>query len=245
MQAQKKIPQTDAIFARLSQINRAADQADDILRIAIDAKAAVKIGDFARGGTNRVRVKAADHDFKPDATLTPFGVFLPRYDDRYLYFTPSLITRDFIVDVLDDWWCQLPARFTRVKTLVINQDNGPEHPSRRTQFLKRMVAFAQQHHLWIRLAYYPPYHSKYNAIEHCWGVLENHWNGDLLDGIETALNFARTMTWNGKRPVVRLVTKSYPTGVRLTNKEMKAIEAQVDRLPSLENWFVDISGTHP
>src|SRR5262245_2149031 len=31
--------------------------------------------------------------------------------------------------------------------------------------------------LTVRLAYYPPYHSKYNPIERCWGILENHWNG--------------------------------------------------------------------
>jgi transposase len=27
--------------------------------------------------------------------------------------------------------------------------------------------------------YYPPYHSKYNLIERCWGILEQHWNGTL------------------------------------------------------------------
>jgi transposase len=26
----------------------------------------------------------------------------------------------------------------------------------------------------------PPDHSKYNPIERCWGILENHWNGTLL-----------------------------------------------------------------
>ena len=44
-----------------------------------------------------------------------------------------------------------------------------------------------------RLAYYPPYHSKYNPIERTWGILENHWNGSILDEIDTILNFARTM----------------------------------------------------
>ncbi|WP_419606378.1 ISAzo13-like element transposase-related protein [Thiolapillus sp.] len=36
----------------------------------------------------------------------------------------------------------------------------------------------------IRLAYYPPYHSKYNPVERLWGVLENHWRGELLDSVE-------------------------------------------------------------
>lgn len=241
MQTQKKIPETDAIFERLRQINQEADQAVDSLRISMDSKTTVKIGPFARGGKNRVRIKAADHDFKPDAALTPFGIFLPRYDDLYLYFTASTVTSDFIVDVLEQWWHEAHDRFPKVKTLVINQDNGPENQSRRTQFLKRMVEFVHQQHIMVRLAYYPPYHSKYNPMERCWGVLENHWNGDLLDTVETLLNFAQTMTWNGKHPVVKRITQPYKTGVKLTHKEMKQLETHIERLSGLEKWFVDIS----
>ena len=40
--------------------------------------------------------------------------------------------------------------------------------------------------------YFPPYHSKYNPIERCWGILEHHWNGALLDTIESALLWAGT-----------------------------------------------------
>lgn len=240
MPAQKKIRQTDAIFARLHEVNPEADQADNVLRLSMDAKAAVKIGLFSRGGKSRVKVKAADHDFRPDAVLTPFGILLPRYDDLYLYFTHSKLTSDFIVDVLEDWWGKVRCRFPQVDTLLINQDNGPENHSRRTQFLKRIVAFGHRQELLIRLAYYPPYHSKYNAVERCWGVLENHWSGTLLESVETTLRFAQTMTWNGKHPLVRLVTKSYEKGVKLTAKEMTELETQIERLPGLEKWFVDI-----
>ena len=34
---------------------------------------------------------------------------------------------------------------------------------------------------------------KYNPIERTWAALENHWNGSILDEVETALNwFFRT-----------------------------------------------------
>ena len=242
MQAQKKIKETEAIFERLHLLNFTADQANDVLRLSLDAKATVKIGCFSRSGKSRMKRKAADHDFKPDKILTPYGIFLPRYDDLYLYFTASPVTADFIVDTLDCWWQGMRRRFPRVKALVINQDNGPENQSRRTQFLKRMVEFARDQGLLIRLAYYPPYHSKYNAIEHCWGTLETHWNGEILDDVDTVLNFARSMTWNGKHPLVELVTEVYRKGVRLSAKAMKEIEAQVERLPKLGKWFVDIHG---
>ena len=239
----KRIKQTDAIFDRLQQVNPQADRADDRLRLWIDAKAAVAIGPFSRRGRSRTRIKGADHDFKPEATLTPFGIFVPEADDLWLYMTRSKVTSDFIVDRLEQWWQEVRPRFLRVKTLVINLDNGPENHSRRTQFLKRIVAFARTSGLHVHLAYYPPYHSKYNPIERCWGILELHWNGSLLDSIDAVLGFARTMTWKGKHPGVVLVETPYCKGTKLSPREMKVLESQILRLPALERWFVEIPGT--
>jgi transposase len=206
----------------------------------MDAKAAVKVGPFARGGKSRIVTKAADHDFQPIATVTPVGIFLPASDELFLYGVTSKVTSDCLVDRLIDWWESVRERFSQITTLVINVDNGPENHSRRTQFMQRLVAFVQKYHLTIRLAYYPPYHSKYNPVERCWGILEQHWNGSLLDSVDAVIEFARTMTWKEVHPVVELVTTIYQTGVKLTKEAMETIESQLQRLPSLEKWFVDI-----
>ncbi len=97
----------------------------------------------------------------------------------------------------------------------------------------------------MRLAYYPPYHSKYNLIERCWGIVENHWNGSLLDTLDAVLEFARTMIWKSNHLIVSLVSATYASGVRLTKDAMEALEAQVTRLPGLEKWFVDILPAAP
>src|SRR6266480_5315145 len=130
----------------------------------------VKVGPFARGGKSRVPTKAADHDFQPMATVTPVGIFLPASDELFLYGVTSKVTSDCLVDRLIDWWETVKERFSHIKTLLINLDNGPESHSRRTQFMQRLVEFVQHSHLTIRLASYPPYHSKYNPIERCWGI---------------------------------------------------------------------------
>jgi hypothetical protein len=49
------------------------------------------------------------------------------------------------------------------------------------------------------------------------------------------------MTWKRIHPVVELVTTIYHTGVRLSQEAMAEIEAQIQRLPSLDKWFVDIT----
>jgi transposase len=209
----------------------------------MDAKALVKIGPFARGGKSRALVAAVDHDFHPEATLTPVGIFLPTFDELFVYGVTSKVTSDCLADRLVQWWESVRTRFPHITTLVLNVDNGPENHSRRTQFMQRMVEFVQQYQVTMRLAYYPPYHSKYNPIERCWGILENHWNGSLLDSIDTVLQFTATMTWKGAHPIVALVTTTYQTGVTLTKEAMEAVEAKIKRLPRLGKWFVDIVPT--
>lgn len=216
-----------------------------MLRISLDAKATVKVGEFSRGGKKRVCVKAADHDFTARARVTPVGILVPQCDELFLACVTSKVTSDCLVDVLDQWWQSVRARFEQVSTLVITLDNGPENQSHRTQFLKRLVVFAQKHRLTIKLAYYPPYHSKYNPVERCWGILETHWNGDVLDTVETVVKFAQTMTWQGKHPVVRLLTTVYHTGVRFSKQAMAEVETHIQRLTGLERWFVDISCATP
>ena len=239
--AHKKIPETDAIFEQLAQVNARADADDTVLRMSLDAKATVWVGDYSRGGQSRVTVKAADHDFQPDAKLTPFGIFLPEHDALYLYFTASKLTSDFMVDCLIDCWANLREQFPQVTTLVLNLDNGPENHSRRTQFMQRITEFTDCFQVTVDLAYYPPYHSKYNPIERVWGVLEKHWNGSLLDSCQTVLQFAQTMTFRGRLPIVQWLDKVYHTGVRLTQKQMAQLEHRFERLPGLAKWFVHIA----
>ncbi len=128
----------------------------------MDAKATVKVGPFARSGKSRVPTAAADHDFQPNASLTPVGIFLPASDELFLYGVTSKVTSDCLVDRLVQWWTQVQPRFAHITTLVITLDNGPENHSRRSQFMQRLVSFVEQYGLTVRLAYYPPYHSKYN-----------------------------------------------------------------------------------
>jgi len=239
MQAQKKIAQTDEIFSYVYTANRIADETEGVIRISLDTKANVKVGPFSRGGYSRQEVKASDHDFHPDTVLKPFGIFLPAYDENYFYFTNTHATADFMVDALEDLWPMIKARFNP-HTIAINADNGPENNSRRSQFMKRLVDFAIQHEVNISLIYYPPYHSKYNPIERVWGVLENHWKGQILDSVGKIIGLARTMTYNGINPVVKLTNKAYEKGIKLTKNAMKQLEKMIDRVQGIEKWAVDI-----
>ncbi len=224
-------------------VNHAADAAPTTLRVSLEAKATVTIGPCSRKGKKRVPVAAADHDFQPAGTVTPVGLLLPALDERFLYGVTSRVTSDCLVDCLTRWWAAVRGRFAHRTALVLNLDNGPERHRHRTQFLSRLVAFAQHSGLTVSLAYYPPYHSKDNPVERCWGILEQHWNGALLDALDAVLGYAATMRWQGAPPVVSLVTTVYERGVTLTKAAMGAVASHLIRLPYLAKWFVDISPT--
>jgi hypothetical protein len=112
------VKETNAIFANLQQVHQRAAGSETTLPTSFDAKAPVLIGPFSRGGKSRRGTKGADHDFKPWGKLTPFGLFLPDYKDLSLYFTPSKVTSDFIVDRLDQWWQEKRPRYPKVDTLL-------------------------------------------------------------------------------------------------------------------------------
>ncbi len=106
--------------------------------------------------------------------------------------------------------------------------------------MKRIVDFVENEKIEIELAYYPPYHSKYNPVERVWGILEKHWNGTLLDSVSKVIGFAKSMSYNGIAPIVKLVEKAYTTGVTLTKLEMAEVEKKIVRLVGLESWSVKV-----
>jgi len=198
----KNIKETDAIFEHLDGGNKVSDSREDSLRISIDTKAKMELCDSSRGGTSRCRtaLKADDHDMGRKDKLVPYGILNMMTGLLTIIFGVSFETSDFIVDCLEHWWDDNKAQYSYIKQLVINLDNDPQNSSHRTQFMKRMIEFADKNNLEIVLDYYPPYHSKYNPIECCWGILENHWRATLLNTLDITLAWAKTMAWKGLSP---------------------------------------------
>lgn len=149
-------------------------------------------------------------------------------------------TSDFRVDALQLWWTRVRAALPHVKRLVIYLDNGPKNSGTRTQFLKRMVQFADWSGLEIHLVYYPPYHSKYNRIERCWSSLENKWSGTLLTCWKVVLDRAQRMTWKGAHPNITRLDGDYPNGVIVPKAEMKTYAARLERSATLPKYDIVI-----
>jgi len=216
--------------------------AGSVKRLSIDCKATVHIGDYSRGGLTRGDNQASDHDMGCKEKYVPCGIVDEESAELTITFGSSYKTSDFIVDALTAKWAALDEHEQAATSLLqIKMDNGPESSGRRTQFLYRMVQLADDINKPIQLLYYPPYHSKYNPIERCWGILELKWNGAKLIAVDTMLGWAKEMTWKGLHPVVALSRKVYEKGISLSKMAMEAVEARLKRDPQLPKYDILIN----
>ena len=240
----RKTKETDAIFANVKEVQQQARSDPETLEISMDTKAKVRwaimlVGGKPRTDGNGQVIKGWDHDPPAKEKQVPFGILMVVAGALTLLFG-SRETSDAWADALQMWWQQVRAFYGHIKRLVIYLDNGPKNSGWRTQFLKRMVQFADWSGLELRLVYYPPYHSKYNPIERCWLALEKKWNGVILNCLKVILQCVLRMTWRGHHPTVKRLHGEYPDGVRVPAKEMKEVEARLERSKTLPKYDITI-----
>jgi Rhodopirellula transposase DDE domain len=100
----RKVPETDAIFEAVHRINKEADSDLGTVRVSIDTKTVVPIGNLSRGSKSRRPQQALDHDLEPEAKLTPFGIHRPDTAETWLCFSTGSVTADFMADRLQEIW---------------------------------------------------------------------------------------------------------------------------------------------
>lgn len=234
----KKIKETDAIFENINKQHEIAKGNNRILRISIDVKAKVKIGNLSRKGYSRTinAPKADDHDQHWTDVLTPFGLHEINTNNTFLIFGNSKETPDFIVDCLEKWWKERDFMADDYDMLMIDLDNGKSVAGNTKQFLNRMTKFSKKIGVPIQMVYYPPYHSKYNLIERFWAAVENYWSPLILDTVENTIEIAKRVTWRGMNPLVFFIDKKYEKGVKVSNKKLQEIESYIKRNPILRKW---------
>lgn len=232
------------IFENVHARNAAADNDPECLRISIDTKATIYVGEYSRNGYSRALtpVKALDHDMATKQKLVPVGVLEPKTGLSFVAFGNDNKTSDLIVDGIESWYAMNKDRIqaSGIRKLIVNSDNGPECNSHRSQFISRMVKLADSTGLEIHLVYYPPYHSKYNPIEHYWGGLERSWNGSLLDCIESVFQRTLNFCWRKTKTCTVKIFGKYKKGVVLKKAEQKKLEQRLIRSKALPRWDVKI-----
>lgn len=118
---QKKTAETDAIFEQMETVRKAVQNNHTVLRLSLDAKASLLIGDYSRGGQNRIVVKALDHDFRAKEKVTPLLYLLTGLQSRLsLFYLQSGDQR---------FHSRLPARLLAKNSIRVSGSADPFTPS--------------------------------------------------------------------------------------------------------------------
>ena len=220
-----KIPETNMIFENVfSKLNVLSNSDHNTIGISIDDKVAKYVGLLSGNGSSWVERHALDHDTTPLYVVKPFGIMDLKTKKVQVYCTTNNSTADFKVDCIEEYLKQELLKNPNINKMFIFLDNGPENGSRRKLWKLRIIELAIKYHIEIELVYYPPYHSKYNKIEHFWGVLQRHWSGLIIDDLDKLIGAINSTKWDGINAEGILTTNVYEKGKKIDEDYLKTLE---------------------
>lgn len=211
-----------------------AFQADDQPVISVDTKKKELVGNYANGGAEwepageppRVNV----HDF-PDperGKAVPYGVYDVTANTGWVNVGVDADTGAFAVESIRRWWNTVGQPiYPRAGRLLITADSGGSNGARLRLWKTELATLAAETGLEITVLHLPPGTSKWNRIEHrLFSHISMNWRGRPLTSHEVIIEtIAATTTKTGLTVRAVLDTGTYPKGIKISDRDMKAFEA--------------------
>ena len=202
--------------------------------ISVDTKKKELIGNFKNPGRSWCQTpeQVNIYDFPSDAIgrAVPYGIYDQQHNRGTVYVGQSADTPAFAVDNIAHW-CQTERLeyFPHSAHLMIKADCGGSN-SCRSRVWKRDLQekVADQFGLTITVCHYPTGASKWNPIEHrLFSEISKTWAGCPLRSFDDVLHYIRdTKTQTGLTVQAHLVTQTYEKGVKVSDREMDALNVQ-------------------
>lgn len=226
-------PDRDPQFVYLESLKAAFLEAGDPV-ISVDTKKKEWIGNFKNAGRTwcRAAEEVNDHDFDEDALgkAVPYGIYELNHNLGYVYVGTSADTPQLAVDAIAAWWQgEGQFLFPGCQRVLILADCGGSN-GYRLRLWKQLVQeqLANQFGLEVLVSHYPTGASKWNPIEHrLFGPISLNWAGKPLRSFDVLLAYLRgTVTETGLQVKAFLLDQVYPTGVKVSDEVMQALNIQ-------------------
>ena len=190
--------------------------------------------------------KVEVHDFIGEAgKAIPYGVYDLGANTGWVSVGTDHETAAFAVNTLRAWW-NTHGRHAYPDTdrLLITADSGGANGNRRRTWKTELAALAAETGLAISVCHLPPGTSKWNKIEHrLFSQITMNWRGRPLTSHETILQLiGATTTATGLTVTATLDTGTYPTGIKISDREMAALPITRDEFHG--DWNYTLHPTH-
>jgi hypothetical protein len=215
--------------------------------ISIDTKKKELVGEFKNGGREwqpqgepeEVRV----HDFldKDLGKAIPYGVYDIGENQGWVSVGIDHDTARFATEAIRRWWSKMGAkRYRGAKALLITADGGGSNGSRCRLWKVALQELAVQLELPIHVCHFPPGTSKWNKIEHrMFCHITQNWRGRPLVSHEVIINLiANTATKTGLKIRAELDDGTYPTGIKVSDQELAAVNLKRDTFHGEWNYSI-------
>lgn len=203
--------------------------------ISVDAKKKENVGPFKNAGREwqpkgqpeEVRV----HDFPDDelGVARPYGVYDLVRNEGWVSVGIDHDTASFAVETIRRWWNSMGREaYPAATSLLITADGGGSNGSRPRLWKTELQALANELGIPISVCHFPPGTSKWNKIEHrMFSFISLNWRGRPLISHEVILSLiASTTTKKGLTIRTELDPNAYPTGRKISKREMKQVNLQ-------------------
>jgi hypothetical protein len=168
------------------------------------------------------------HDFPGDAAgkAIPYGVYDLGANAGWVSVGTDHDTAAFAVATIRRWWEQTGrVLYPKATRLLVCADAGGSNGYRIRAWKTQLARLAADSGLAVTVCHFPPGTSKWNKIEHrLFSHISMNWRGRPLVSHEVILELiAATRTRSGLRVQAELDQRSYPLGVRVSDRELAAV----------------------
>jgi DNA-binding phage protein len=215
--------------------------------LSVDAKKKENIGEFKNGGQEwqpkgqpeEVNV----HDFmdKELGKAIPYGVYDSGRNSAWVVVGQDHDTSAFAVESIRRWWQgEGSLIYPDAKELLICADGGGSNGSRVRLWKYELARLATDAGLSVTVCHLPPGTSKWNKIEHrLFAHITMNWRGRPLTSHDVVVNLINsTTTRQGLKVHAEQDTRQYPTGVKVSDKDMKKINLKKNNFHGEWNYTI-------
>jgi Rhodopirellula transposase DDE domain len=224
-------PDRDGQFRHINELVGAFQGAGEPV-ISVDSKKKELVGNYKNGG-KEYRPKGEPepvdvHDFKGElGRAVPYGVYDMTANVGWVNVGTDADTGAFAVESIRRWWTTIgQAAYPEATKLLITADAGGSNGSRLRLWKVELARLASELGLEISVSHLPPGTSKWNKIEHrLFSQISMNWRGRPLTSHEVIIEtIAATTTRTGLTVHAALDTDTYDKGIKISDKQMQALE---------------------
>lgn len=240
----------DAQFGHIKQKCEQFEAAGDPI-ISVDCKKKELIGKFKNNGREwqangeETTVNVYDYLSLADGKAVPYGVYDLMQNQGFVNVGIDHDTAAFAVESIRRWWNQHGKRLYPKQTrLLITADGGGSNAARSRLWKREMQRLADEIGLSITVCHFPPGTSKWNKIEHrLFSYISINWRAKPLISLETVIELiSHTTTQEGLVVTALKDSNTYPTGIKVSDEELKALHITRDDFHGEWNYTLEPEG---